>query len=153
MKLTFHEGELDRPEVQALLRRHVLAMRSCSPADACHVLDDAGLRGADVRFFSAREAGRLVGIGALKPLSPDHGEIKSMHTAPEALGRGVGARLLNHLLEQARAEGMRRVSLETGSGAAFAAADRLYRKAGFVPAEAFGGYREGPFTRFFSRAL
>ena len=152
--MTFTEHDLDAPDVAALLDLHFAAMRGISPPEACHVLPAASLRDPAIRFFSARdEDGTLLGIGALKTLAPDHGEIKSMRTAPAALGCGVGGAILAHLVEQARAVGMTRLSLETGSTADFAGAMRLYERDGFSPCEPFGGYAPSPFTRFFSRAI
>ncbi|MFN3389038.1 MAG: GNAT family N-acetyltransferase [Allosphingosinicella sp.] len=153
MDWTFHEGEIEAADVQALLALHFAAMRSHSPPEACHVLPAAGLKAPDVAFWSLREAGRLLGIGALKALEPGHGEIKSMRTAPDALGRGVGRALLRHLVSEARRRGWTRVSLETGSGAEFAAALRLYETEGFRPCGPFGGYAPTPFTRFLTRTL
>jgi len=153
MLLTFHQGDLDSGDVQALLDLHFSAMRASSPPEACHVLPSAGLRDPALTFWSAREDGKLVGVGALKELAVDHGEIKSMRTAPEALGRGVGRRLLHHIVAQARGRCYRRLSLETGSTEPFAAARRLYESEGFVPCGPFGDYRDTPFTRFFTREL
>src|SRR4051812_39881859 len=89
MTLTFHAGDVDSADVQALLGLHFAQMRETSPPEACHVLPLDGLRDPTVTFWSARESGVLLGVGALKALAPGHGEIKSMRTAPEALGRGV----------------------------------------------------------------
>lgn len=150
---TFHEGDLDSADVQALLAMHFAQMRAQSPPEACHVLAADGLCDPAVTFWSVREQGRLLGIGALKALGPDHGEIKSMRTAGEALGRGVGRSLLNHIVAEARRRGCTRLSLETGSTEPFAAALHLYRSEGFVPCGPFGGYRGTPFTRFFTRRL
>jgi putative acetyltransferase len=153
MRLTFHEGDLNRPDVRALLDLHFELMRCTSPPEACHVLPIEGLRDPAVTFWSAPHDGKLVGVGALKALSPEHGEIKSMRTAPGALGSGVGRRLLHHIVDQARERGFRRLSLETGSTGPFAAALHLYASEGFVPCGPFGGYRGTPFTRFFTREL
>jgi putative acetyltransferase len=150
---TFHQGDLESSDVQALLELHFGMMRTISPPDACHVLPLDGLREAAVTFWSAREAGELLGVGALKELAPDHGEIKSMRTAPAALGRGVGRAILHHIISEARARGYQRLSLETGSTAPFAAAIRLYESEGFVPCAPFGGYSDTSFTRFFTREL
>ena len=153
MAISFHAGDLDSADVQALLQFHFASMRSSSPPDACHVLPADGLRDPAISFWSARDDGQLLGVGAMKALGPDHGEIKSMRTAPEALGRGVGRALLRHLMAEARSRGYRRLSLETGSTEPFAAALRLYESEGFVPCGPFGDYRDTPFTRFYSREL
>ena len=153
MNLTFHAGDLDSNDVRELLAFHFDAMRSTSPPEACHVLPIDGLRDPAVTFWSAREGGALVGVGALKQISPDHGEIKSMRTAPAALGRGTGRAILRHIIEQAHQRGYTRLSLETGSTEPFAAALRLYTSEGFVPCDPFGDYQDTPFTRFFTREL
>ena len=153
MSWTFHEGEVESADVQALLAFHFEAMRSNSPPEACHVLPADGLRDPAVTLWSVRENGTLLGIGALKELAPDHGEVKSMRTAAHALGRGVGSAILDHLVAEAKSRGYRRLSLETGSTGPFAAALRLYEREGFVPCGPFGGYRDTPFTRFFTRTL
>ena len=150
---TFHLGEFDSEDVQALLAEHFRQMRSTSPPEACHVLPASGLRDPVISFWSLREAGDLLGIGALKELAPTHGEIKSMRTAGHALRRGVGAAMLGHIMSEARHRGYRRLSLETGSTAPFEAAIGLYQRAGFVPCAPFGEYRDTPFTRFFARDL
>lgn len=153
MTLTFHEGDLDSGDVVDLLRFHFDQMRSTSPPEACHVLPLDGLKDPAVTFWSAREQGRLVGVGALKELAPDHGEVKSMRTAPQALGRGVGSAVLAHIVSEAERRGYTRLSLETGSTEPFAAALRLYERDGFVPCGPFGDYQDTPFTRFFTREL
>ena len=154
MSWTFHEGELDRADVRALLAQHFVEMRAGSPPSACHVLTADALKDRAIRFFTVRdEAGKLLGCGALKRLSADHGEIKSMRTADTALGRGVGSALLDHLTAFARATGIKRLSLETGSGDLFAAANRLYERAGFERCGPFGDYRTTPFTRFLTKSL
>ena len=116
MSFTFHEGEFDHEDVAALLELHFNAMRGASPPEACHVLPASSLEHPSIRLFSARDmAGTLLGVGALKTLDSTHGEIKSMRTAPAALGLGVGGKLLTHLIATARATGMTRLSLETGA--------------------------------------
>jgi putative acetyltransferase len=150
---SFHEGDLDSADVQALLAFHFDQMRSTSPPEACHVLPADGLRDPGVALWSVREDGELLGVGALKELAPDHGEVKSMRTAQSALGRGVGRALLHHIVTEARRRGYARLSLETGSTEPFAAALRLYESEGFVPSGPFAGYRDTPFTRFFTREL
>ena len=147
------EGELGHDDVHALLAQHFAEMQAGSPPSACHVLPVDGLKDPVIRFFTLREDGALLGCGALKRLSGDHGEVKSMRTADGALGRGVGKTLLDHLVATARQLGMSRISLETGSTEQFAAANRLYVKEGFERCSPFGGYADTPFTRFFTREI
>ena len=147
------EGELDRADVRALLAQHFAEMRAGSPPSACHVLPADSLKDEAIRFFTLREDGVLLGCGALKRLEKGHGEVKSMRTADTALGRGVGKAMLDRLVATARADGMTRLSLETGSTEQFAAALRLYEKEGFERSGPFGGYRDTPFTRFFTKVI
>jgi putative acetyltransferase len=147
------EGELDHQDVRDLLAQHFAEMRAGSPPSACHVLPVDGLKDPSIRFFTLREDGALLGCGALKRLSSDHGEVKSMRTADGALGRGVGKTLLDHLVSRARNEGITRLSLETGSTEQFAAALRLYGREGFENCGPFGGYADTPFTRFFTKEI
>ena len=153
MNWQFFEGELDRGDVRSLLVQHFSEMRAGSPPEACHVLPVDGLKDPEIRFFTLRENGDLLGCGALKRLDAGHGEIKSMRTANAALGRGVGKALLDHIIAAARDEGMTRLSLETGSTDQFAAALRLYEREGFEACGPFAGYADTPFTRFFTREI
>jgi putative acetyltransferase len=153
MSWIIHEGELEREDVRDLLAQHFAEMRAGSPPSACHVLPVDGLKDPAIRFFTLRENGALLGCGALKRLESSHGEVKSMRTANTALGRGVGKRLLDHLTEAAKREGMSRLSLETGSTEQFAAALGLYEREGFEQCGPFGGYADTPFTRFFTKEI
>ena len=128
-------------DVRELLERHLTFARDNSNPEDVHALGPDGLLGDDVLFFSAREEGELLGVGALRDLGSGHVEIKSMHTAEAARGRGVGRLVLDHLLAEARARGSTRVSLETSTRPIFAPARSLYASAGFVPCEPFGEYR------------
>jgi len=150
----FCEGELDKDDVRALLAFHYAQMRDASPPEACHVLDLKGLTTPDIRFFSLRDAqGQLLGIGALKALSQEVGEIKSMRTADAALGRGVGKAVMNHLIAVARAAGMKEIKLETGNSPLYIPANRLYEGAGFTRCGPFAGYQDTPFTYFYAREI
>ena len=134
-------GALD---VRALLATHLTFSHQHSPPEDVHALDVDRLRDPAVTFFSYREGGRLLAVGALRRLDDEHAEVKSMHTASEARGRGIGRAVLAHLIAEARARGHRRLSLETGTMAAFAPARALYASAGFVPCEPFGSYFHSP---------
>ena len=153
MDLTFQAGDFDSPDVQALLAMHFGAMRSISPHRACHVLPLEGLKDPAITFWAARDGGELVGVGALKELAPDHGEVKSMRTAHRALGKGVGRAVLHHIVDEAKSRGYQRLSLETGGSKPFEAAIALYESEGFTRCGPFAGYADTPFSRFFTREL
>jgi putative acetyltransferase len=82
-----------------------------------------------------------------------HGEIKSMRTAADYLGKGVGTQMLRHIIHEAKARGCNRLSLETGSGPAFDAARRLYQRFGFEYCPPFADYADDPFSRFMTLAI
>ena len=133
-------------DVRALLAAHLAFAREVTPEGHVHALDLDGLLDPAVTFFSARRDGRLLAVGALKRLDDGHAEIKSMHTAAAARGQGVGRAMVDHLVATATARGHTRVSLETGTYAAFASARALYARAGFVPCPPFAGYTDNPYS-------
>lgn len=151
--LTFVDGGLDDPRVVALLETHLARARAETAPGSAHALDLSGLRAPGVRFWSAWEGETLVAVGALKALDATHGEVKSMHTAEWARGRGVGSAMLMHVVAAARASGMSRLSLETGSWSYFAPARALYARHGFTECGPFGDYREDPNSVFMTLAL
>jgi putative acetyltransferase len=140
-------------DVRALLQRHLAYARANTKPDEVYALDVEALVDSAVTFFSCRVDGEVLGVAALKHLDDRHAEIKSMHTAEEARGRGIGRTLVDHLIAVARDRGYRRVSLETGSGPAFAAARRLYASAGFTPCGSFGDYVASPNSTYLTRSL
>jgi putative acetyltransferase len=152
------EGKIDvddptRPDVRELLTRHLVFADSQTPRENVHALDVDGLLDPAVTFFSYRADDVVLGVGALRRLDASHAEVKSMHVAQAARGRGIGRALLDHLFGVARDRGFRRVSLETGTGPAFESAQSLYKGAGFTPCEPFGGYRPSPFNYFMTLTL
>lgn len=140
-------------DVRELLGRHLTFARTHTPPEDVHALDLNGLLEPSVTFFSYRVSGTLLGFGALKELDRRHGEVKSMHTTQEARGRGIGRAILAHLVAVARQRGYLRMSLETGTMPAFAAARALYASAGFTPCEPFGDYTISPSNTWMTLAL
>ncbi|WP_198671608.1 GNAT family N-acetyltransferase [Desertihabitans aurantiacus] len=140
-------------EVRELLGQHLAFTALHSPPEDVHALDVDALRGPGITFYGLRCDGRLAAVGALRRLSAAHAELKSMHTRAELRGRGLARRLLDALVERAVADGCTRVSLETGTAAAFAPARALYTSAGFRPCGPFGGYRPSPHSTFLSRVV
>lgn len=127
--------------------------RSQTPVEHSFALDADGLLDPAITVFSFRADGTLLGIGALKRLSPNHAEIKSMHTAEAARRHGVGRAMLSHLVGVARALSLHRVSLETGITAAYAAARALYENEGFVPCGPFADYQPSDYNLFMTLEL
>jgi putative acetyltransferase len=140
-------------DVRELLERHLAFAHANTPPEDIHALGIDGLLEPAVTFFSFRRDGELLGVGALKQLDRHHAELKSMHTAQAARGRGIGRAMLGHLIGVARDRGCRRVSLETGSMDAFVPARSLYASAGFRPCGPFGDYPPGRNNTFMTLSL
>jgi len=147
-------GLIETPQVRALLSQHLQDMKASSPPDSVHALDVSGLLAPQITFLTAWEGPDLLGCGALKVLSAEHGELKSMRTAPEHRRKGVAAVLLSALIETAHAKALTRLSLETGTPTAFDAARAFYAKHGFVPCGSFADYPAGdPYSTFMTREI
>lgn len=142
------EDDLNGEQPRALLALHLAGMRAASPPGSVYALDLSGLRTPDVTVWTAWLHNRAVSIGALKTLADGSAEIKSMRTHPDFTRLGAAAAVLDTIIATARARGVRRLSLETGSGAAFEPALALYRRRGFRNGLAFGGYRPSAFNQF-----
>lgn len=140
--------DLTDPRVQALASLHLAGMHANSPPGHVFALDLSGLRAPGITVWSAWEGADLLGIGALSLLGDGGGELKSMRTDPRHLRRGVAAALLEHIIDEARGQGLTRLSLETGTGPAFDPALKLYRQRGFQNGEAFGQYVASAFNQF-----
>lgn len=142
------------PDLALLMQRHTEAMHADTPPESIHMLDAGDLAVPEVSFFVMRdEGGAAVGMGGYKRLGDIHAEIKSMHVLAEMRGQGLAQVLLDALMQEARAEGIRRLSLETGSQPSFEAARRLYGNAGFTECPAFGDYAPDPNSTFMTRVL
>ena len=140
-------------DVRRLLERHLEFANTHSPPEDVHALDVDALLDPAVTFFGLRVDGKLLAVGALKQLDDHHAELKSMHTAAVARGRGIGRTMLDHLVGVARDRGLSRVSLETDTMEAFTAARALYTTAGFTSCEPFGDYQPSRNSTFMTLVL
>lgn len=116
-------------------------------------MEASELAGSDTVFLALFSNGKAVAMGALKRLSTEHGELKSMHVVDEHRGCGLADVVLGHLLDEARNGGMVRVSLETGSQDAFTAALAFYKRHGFDACAPFEGYAADPNSVFMTREV
>jgi putative acetyltransferase len=146
-------ADFDDHALARFLREHLEDLAPTAPAESRHALDLDALRGSDVRMWVARDGSQVIGTVALVAIDAGHEELKSMRTAPERRGEGIASRLLAHALDDARARGVVRVSLETGSMDFFAPARALYARAGFVPCPAFGPYADDPHSVYMTKAI
>lgn len=148
MSITLRRADFSDPRLSDFLQSHLDELRPTAPAESRHALDLDALRQPSIRLWVAWDGEFIAATGALAVLEPGHEELKSMRTSPSMRGRGVGRLMLEHLLKDAAARSVQRVSLETGSVDFFAPARRLYESAGFHVCPPFGGYREDPNSVF-----
>lgn len=145
--------DLSRPAVHALLQEHLSNMHELGPPESVHALDLSGLRAPEVSFWTVWDGTTLLGCGALKALSPTHGEVKSMRTPKHQRRRGAGRAMLAHIIAVARQRGLQRLSLETGTVAAFVPAQQLYQSFGFDYCGPFAHYQPDVNSVFMTLAL
>ena len=108
------EGNFNNPEVNQLLKKHFIELRSVSPEGSTHVLDIEGLQDKSIKFWSIYENDQLIGCGALKFLDPTHGEFKSIRVTDSFKKKGYGKKIIKVLIEKSRQLNIKNISLETG---------------------------------------
>jgi len=145
--------DLRGKEIHALLNEHLEDMKRHSPPESIHALDLEGLRKPEITFWTLWEGDELLGCGAIKELDKTHGEIKSMRTSSNHLRKGVAKFILEYIIEEAQQRSYKRLSLETGSMAAFDPARKLYEKFGFEYCEPFADYVEDPNSVFMTKEI
>jgi putative acetyltransferase len=142
------EDDLSGTATRNLLALHLAGMHASSPPGHVFALDLSGLQMPGITVWTVWRADAIAAIGALKELGDGSGELKSMRTHPDHLRQGAAAFLLDHMIAEARRRGLRRLSLETGNGPAFAPALALYRSRGFTDGEPFADYTRSDFNQF-----
>ncbi len=142
-----------RTDVAALIAHHLSVNLAQSGPEDCHTLGVDDLCDPAVLFFSCRCGAQLLGIGALVDLGDRHGEFKSMHTVADHRRKGVARAMVLRLLDEARARGFERISLETGATASYLAARELYLSAGFTRCAPFADYAESSESVYLTRAV
>ena len=152
-KTHIREDDLTGERIINFLREHMNNMQEISPPESIHALDLTGLRSPEITFWSVWQEDELLGCGALKELDSETGEVKSMRTVVEHRGKGVGSRVLKHILQEAKRRGYTSLNLETGSQPEFAPARGLYERYGFGYRGPFADYTEDPNSVFMTKRL
>ena len=147
------ENNFDHPEVNDLLIKHFIELRSVSPEGSAHVLDIPGLKVSSIKFWSLWDENQLIGCGALKFLDETHGEFKSIRVADKFRGKGAGEKIISHLIDEAKKIAIKKLSVETGTGEFFSPARKLFQKFGFKKCEPFAHYKEDPNSCYFDLEL
>lgn len=151
--LEIRNGDFSDPRVVDLLRYHFETNRAVTPAGSAHVLDLGAMQVPDIAFWTIWTEDTLLGMGALRRMNPEEGEVKSMRTYEHAQRRGVASAMLTHIVAAARQAGLKRLFLETGSFAYFRPARELYARHGFRECPPFAGYVEDPNSTFMTMDL
>ncbi len=138
------------PQATALLQQSHALMQSLFPPEDNFYLSIDDLCADNIHFFTAREGDKILGTGALA-VKDGYGEVKSMFVSEDARGKGVGDALLRQIEDQAKAEFLRTLKLETGN--VLHAAHRLYGRHGFSLCGPFGDYTDAPSSIFMEKAL
>ena len=147
------EGNFDNIEVNELLNKHFIELRSVSPAGSTHVLNIEGLKDKSIKFWSLWDNNELIGCGALKFLEKNHGEFKSIRVADKFRRSGIGEKIIEHLIEEAKKLEISKLSIETGAGDFFIPARKLFSKFGFKKCIPFAHYKEDPNSCYYTLNL
>ena len=147
------EGNFNHPEVNKLLTKHFIELRTASPEGSAHVLDIPGLKVSSIKFWSLWQNEKIFGCGALKFLNSGHGEFKSIRIHDNFRNKGNGIKIVEHLINEAKKLDIKRISLETGAGEFFDPARKLFRKCGFKPCKPFAHYKEDINSMYFTRLI
>jgi len=147
------EGNFDHSEVNKLLTKHFKELRAASPEGSAHVLDIPGLKVPSIKFWSLWENNKLMGCGALKFLSKDHGEFKSIRVHDDFRSKGNGMKIIKHLIDEAKNLNIMRISIETGSGKFFEPAKKLFLRCNFEPCAPFAHYKEDINSLYFTKVI
>lgn len=151
--MDIREDDLTGGAIVRLLESHLENMKEITPPESVHALGVGRLRSPDITVWSVWDGDELLGCGALTVLDATSGEIKAMRTADAHRRKGVGSKVLEHIIGEGRRRGYTHLYLETGSSADFAAAQALYRRYGFEYRGPFGDYIDDPNSVFMSRHL
>ena len=144
------ENNFDHPQVNGLLRKHFIELRSVSPEGSTHVLDIPGLQIPSIKFWSLWNEKDLIGCGALKFLDKHHGEFKSIRVSDKFRKKGMGEKIISHLIAEAKKLGIKKLSVETGAGEFFNPARKLFKKFGFKVCKPFAHYKNDPNSCYFN---
>tara|TARA_A200000113_G_C8577999_1_gene261633 strand:+ start:8 stop:475 length:468 start_codon:yes stop_codon:yes gene_type:complete len=147
------EGNFDHPEVNDLLTKHFIELRAASPEGSAHVLDIPGLRVPSIKFWSLWENKKLFGCGALKFLSKEHGEFKSIRVHENFKNQGNGIKVIQHLISEAKKLQIKRISIETGAGSFFEPARKLFKKCNFETCDPFAHYKKDINSLYYSKLI
>ena len=147
------EGNFNDREVNELLNKHFVELRSVSPAGSTHVLDIVGLKDQTIKFWSFWDNNDLIGCGALKFLDKNHGEFKSIRVSDKFRKKGNGKKIINCLIEESKKLKVKKISIETGTGIFFKSARKLFNEIGIVPCAPYAHYKNDQNSCYYTKNI
>jgi putative acetyltransferase len=138
-------------EVRTLVTELNAVLLELTPPEHCHHLTVEQMADEDTTVFIAREGGVAVACGALKRHADGIGEVKRMYTRPSHRGRRIGEQIVARIEATARAEGLKRLVLETGDR--HYAAWKVYERSGFTRCGPVLDYADVKWSVFYDKPL
>jgi N-acetylglutamate synthase-like GNAT family acetyltransferase len=99
------------------------------------------------RFYLAEYNGEIAGVGCLKILGDNFGEIKRMFVQPELRGKGIGKRILDQLITDARTKGLTKIRLDSPKFSTIS--HGLYQSRGFQYIQPYQGSEVATWAEYF----
>jgi GNAT superfamily N-acetyltransferase len=146
----------DSADAQTLIAELENVLAPMYPSESRHGFSVEKLIREEVAFFVMRYNEELAGCGGVKTFAGDYAEVsyaevKRMYVRPHLRGKGLAKRMLDHLAEHARQQGVGLLRLETGIYQTEAIG--LYERMGFVRIDPFGEYRPDPLSIFYEKRI
>ena len=138
-------------EVRTLVAELNAVLLELTPPEHCHHLTVEQMADADTTVFVARDGGAAVACGALKRHEGGIGEVKRKNTRPSHRGRRIGEEIVARIEAMARAEGLKRLVLETGDR--HYAAWKVYERSGFTRCGPVLDYADVKWSVFYDKPL
>jgi len=138
-------------DVRELIKELNATLLELTPPEFVFHMTAEQMAEPDTTVFIAREDGKAVACGALKRHAGGIGEVKRMYTRPSHRGRKIGAMIVEKVVALARAEGFKRLVLETGDR--HPAAWTVYERAGFTRCGPVLDYPNSKWSVFYAKDL
>lgn len=151
MTITITQERPDSIDATALIAELDAHLQPLYPQESRHGYSVQKLIAEAVAFFVLRNGTIPAACGGVKLFGTEYAEVKRMYVRPQFRGRGYAKRILEHLTDHARAQGVVTLRLETGIYQHEAMA--LYERMGFYLILPFGEYRADPLSRYYEKQL
>ena len=151
MSIVITRERPDSPDASALVLELEDHLQPLYPQESRHGYSIEKLLAQEVAFFVVRYEGAPAGCGGIQLFGTDCGELKRMYVRPAFRGLGLAKRLVDHLADYARVQGVGRLRLETGIHQTEAIG--LYEAMGFYRIPPFGPYRDDPLSLCYEKPI